>query len=105
MSPEHLIGEKKCREGVDASTKGQLCFVLENVFRLRNGGNKRDTNLLVNHQCQNAHHRCTTVVQFNGALAKLGGIIKGIPSKINEVVSQVTLINDKVVRQVNAAIS
>jgi hypothetical protein len=44
----------------------------------------------VNHKSKDSHHSSTSVVQFNATLGKLGLLIKRVPAKVNEFVTEVT---------------
>ncbi|KAL7544053.1 hypothetical protein ACHAXR_013492, partial [Thalassiosira sp. AJA248-18] len=48
------------------------------------------SNLLVNHKSKNTHHGSTSVVQLDGTLGELGLFIKGIPSKVNESITEIS---------------
>ena len=44
----------------------------------------------MNHKSKNSHHCSTAVVQLNSSLGKLGLLIEGVPSEIDELVTEVT---------------
>lgn len=46
--------------------------------------------LLMDHKSKNSHHGGTAVVELDGALGKLGLIIKVIPSEVNVAVAEVS---------------
>ena len=49
-----------------------------------------NSKLFVNHECEDSHLCGTSVVELNSALLQFCLFIKGIPSEINEVVTEVT---------------
>ena len=54
--------------------------------------NKGDgaSELLVDHEAEDAHHGGTAVVELDGALGKLGLLIEGIPAVVEGTVAEIT---------------
>jgi hypothetical protein len=53
-------------------------------------GEERDTQLFVDHQCKDSHHGSAALVQLDGTLLELGLGIECVPSKVDQVVAEVT---------------
>jgi len=49
-----------------------------------------DTQLFVDHQCQETHLGGTAVVELDGTLGELGGFVERVPAEVNESVTEVT---------------
>ena len=45
-------------------------------------GKNGDTHLFVNHESKDTHLSSTAIVQFNGTLLHLGGIVQLVPAKV-----------------------
>ena len=58
-----------------------------NLHRADNG--EVSTELLVDHEAEDAHHGGTAVVELNGTLGKLGLLIKGVPAVVEGPVAEV----------------
>ena len=55
-----------------------------------NRGDEGDSQLLVDHKGKDTHHGGTSLVELDGTLLKLGLLVKGVPAKIEGVVTEVT---------------
>ncbi len=51
---------------------------------------KRNSQLLVDHEGQDSHHGGTSVVELDGSLLQLGVLIEGVPSVVKGSVAEVT---------------
>jgi hypothetical protein len=63
------------------------CKIIE---LLRLIGDEGDSELFVDHKGKDSHHGGTALVELNGTLLHLGLLIKGVPSVVNGVVTEVT---------------
>jgi hypothetical protein len=70
-----------CCEKAHASQVSDRCL---------DAGDDRDSQLLVNHEAEDAHHGRTSVVELDGTLLELGRGIKRGPAKVDVVVTEVT---------------
>ena len=57
---------------------------------LRLVGDEGDSQLFVDHKGKDSHHGGTALVQLNGTLLHLGLLIKGVPSVVDGIVTEVT---------------
>ena len=63
---------------------------MEKIANLLNIGQKAIVKAFVNHKPKNSHHGGTSLVQLNGALLKLGLLVKSVPSKVDVSITEVT---------------
>mmetsp|Transcript_15574 Transcript_15574/g.23223 ORF Transcript_15574/g.23223 Transcript_15574/m.23223 type:complete len:225 (-) Transcript_15574:8-682(-) len=61
-----------------------------NLKEFRKVRNERNSKLLVDHKSKNSHHSSTSLVELDSTLLNLGILIEGVPSVINESITEVT---------------
>ena len=60
------------------------------IIKYLNFRDEGDTQLFVDHQCQQTHLCGTAVVELDGTLGELGVFIEGVPAKVDESITEVT---------------
>eukprot|EP00529_Nitzschia_sp_RCC80_P036396 CAMPEP_0113474770 /NCGR_PEP_ID=MMETSP0014_2-20120614/18766_1 /TAXON_ID=2857 /ORGANISM="Nitzschia sp." /LENGTH=197 /DNA_ID=CAMNT_0000367649 /DNA_START=351 /DNA_END=944 /DNA_ORIENTATION=+ /assembly_acc=CAM_ASM_000159 len=68
---------------------GRICMlgVLGYLVEYLNIRDEGDTQLFVDHQCQETHLGGTAVVELDGTLGELGGFVEGVPAEVDESVT------------------